>query len=244
VAAGVIPSPFEYADVVTSTTHKTLRGPRAGIIFFRKGVKATDKKTGKDIMWDLEKKINGAVFPALQGGPHQHQIGALAVAMKQAQSPEFKAYQEQVLKNAKVMGEEFVKRGYNVISGGTDNHLILMNLRPSGTDGTRVERVLELASITVNKNTTAGDTSAFAPGGLRLGSPALTSRGMKEDDFRKVVDFMDQGIQITKEIQGKTKNLKEFRAYVLDNNAETAKLAALRENVEKFATAFNMPGLQ
>ncbi|WAR04358.1 GLYM-like protein [Mya arenaria] len=192
VAAGIIPSPFEYADIVTSTTHKTLRGPRAGVIFYRKGVKGQDKK-GNDIMYDLEKKINGAVFPSLQGGPHQHQIAAIATAMLQAQSPEFKEYQLQVVANAKLMAEELVKKGYHVISGGTDNHLILMDLKPNGTDGTRVERVLELASISVNKNTTPGDKSAFTPGGLRIGTPAMTSRGFKEAEFKQVVDFLDEG---------------------------------------------------
>lgn len=244
VAADVIPSPFEYADVVTSTTHKTLRGPRAGIIFYRKGVKGQDKKTGKDIMYDYEKKINGAVFPSLQGGPHQHQIAAIAVAMRQAQSPEFKQYQLQVLKNAHLLGEELVKKGYDVISGGTDNHLILMDLRPSGTDGTRAELVLELAAITVNKNTTSGDTHAFTPGGLRLGSPALTSRGMKEAEFTQVAEFLHQGIQIAVNIQKKIKKLKEFKEYVHQDNEDTAKIKELKSQVEKFASGYPMPGLE
>lgn len=243
VAADVIPSPFEYCDVVSSTTHKTLRGPRAGVIFFRKGVKGQDKK-GKDIMYDYEKKINGAVFPALQGGPHQHQIAAIAVAMRQAQQPEFREYQLQVMKNAHLLGEELVKKGYKVISGGTDNHLILMDLRPSGTDGIRAELTLELSSITVNKNTTSGDTHAFTPGGLRLGSPALTSRGMKEKEFMKVAEFLHQGIQISVDINKKIKNLKEFRAYVHEDNPETARMKELRAEVEKFAVQFPMPGLE
>ncbi|XP_060591509.1 serine hydroxymethyltransferase, mitochondrial-like [Ruditapes philippinarum] len=244
VAANVIPSPFDYSDIVTSTTHKTLRGPRAGIIFYRKGVKGQDKKTGKDIMYDYEKKINGAVFPSLQGGPHQHQIAAIAVAMRQAQSPEFKEYQLQVLKNAHLLGEELVKRGYKVISGGTDNHLILMDLRPAGTDGTRTELVLEMAAITVNKNTTSGDTHAFTPGGLRLGSPALTSRGMKEAEFKQVAEFLHQGIQIAVDIQKKTKTVKDFRAYVQEDNAESAKIKTLKNQVEEFAASYTMPGLE
>ncbi|KAH3826053.1 serine hydroxymethyltransferase, mitochondrial-like [Dreissena polymorpha] len=243
VAADVIPSPFEYADVVSSTTHKTLRGPRAGIIFFRKGLKGKDKK-GNDILYDYEKRINGAVFPSLQGGPHQHQIAAIATAMKQAQSPDFREYQKQVVANAKVMGEELVKKGYKVISGGTDNHLILMDLRPSGTDGTRTERVLELSSITVNKNTTAGDKNAFTPGGLRLGSPALTSRGFKEKEFKQVVEYLDQGIKLTIDIQKKTKTLKDFKEYVVENNQDTERIKKLRDQVNKFACSFNMPGLE
>ncbi|PVD35955.1 hypothetical protein C0Q70_02924 [Pomacea canaliculata] len=170
VAAGVIPSPFEYADIVSSTTHKTLRGPRSGIIFFRKGIKEIDKKTGKEIMYDFEKKINNAVFPALQGGPHDHQVAGVAVALLEAMQPEYKEYQKQVLKNAKAMCSALLARGYKVVSGGTENHLVLVDLRPHGTDGARVERVLELCYITVNKNTCAGDKSAMTPGGLRLES--------------------------------------------------------------------------
>lgn len=243
VAADVIPSPFEYADVISSTTHKTLRGPRGGIIFYRKGVKGVDKKTGNEILYDYDKKINNAVFPALQGGPHEHQIAAIAVAMRQAMSPEFKTYQEQVLKNAKVLAEELNNRGYHLVSGGTDNHLLLMDLRPSGTDGTRVETVFDLCSMTVNKNTCQGDKSAFTPGGLRFGSPALTSRGMKEAEMHIVADFMDQGIQLTIEAQKKTKKLKDFKAYVKEENEDTIKIKALRAKVNEFASKYNMPGL-
>ncbi|XP_064614014.1 serine hydroxymethyltransferase, mitochondrial-like [Liolophura sinensis] len=243
VAADVIPSPFEYCDVVTSTTHKTLRGPRAGMIFYRKGVKKVDKKSGAEILYDYEKRVNNAVFPSLQGGPHDHQVAAIAVALKQAQSPDFKEYQSQVLKNAHAMSEALVKRGYKVVSGGTDNHLVLVDLRPKGTDGARVERVLELCAITVNKNTCAGDKSAMTPGGLRLGAPALTSRGFNEADFDKVVEFLDKGVQIGLEAQKSTKTLKEFKSYLLENDTIKQKIAGLCEEVEGFAQKFPMPGL-
>ncbi|CAL1536765.1 unnamed protein product [Lymnaea stagnalis] len=242
VAANVIPSPFEFADVVTSTTHKTLRGPRSGIIFYRKGVKSVDKKTGKETLYDYEKTINNAVFPALQGGPHEHQIAAIAVALRQALQPEFKAYQEQVLKNAKAMVEPLTKRGYTVVSGGTDNHLILVDLRPRGTDGARVERVLEMCYITVNKNTCAGDKSAMTPGGLRLGAPALTTRGFKEKDFERVIDLLDKGVQITVQAQQQTKTLKEFKAFVVENEDLQKKIKALKEEVMDLAKNFPMPG--
>ncbi|XP_076437509.1 serine hydroxymethyltransferase, mitochondrial-like [Babylonia areolata] len=244
VAASVIPSPFDYADVVSSTTHKTLRGPRSGIIFYRKGVKGVDKKTGKDIMYDFEKRINNAVFPALQGGPHEHQIAGVAVALKEAMTPEYKQYQQQVLNNAKAMCEALLKRGYKVVSGGTENHLVLVDLRPHGTDGARVERVLELCYITVNKNTCAGDKSAMTPGGLRLGSPALTSRGFKEADFDRVVDLLDRGVHIAVNVQKHTKNLKEFKAYVLENAEAVSQLEALKAEVQSFAKDFPMPGFQ
>ena len=128
VAAGVVPSPFPYADVVTTTTHKSLRGPRGAMIFYRKGLKTTDKK-GNPVMYDLEDKINWAVFPGSQGGPHNHTITALAVALKQAASPEFKEYQEQVLANCARFAESLKGKGYELVSGGTDNHLVLVNLK-------------------------------------------------------------------------------------------------------------------
>ncbi|XP_046337403.2 serine hydroxymethyltransferase, mitochondrial-like [Haliotis rufescens] len=242
VAADVIPSPFEYADVVSSTTHKTLRGPRSGIIFYRKGVKGVDKKTGKEILWDLDKLINGAVFPALQGGPHEHQIAGVAIALKEAASPEFREYQTQVLKNAKAMSDALVKHGYKVVSGGTDNHLVLVDLRPKGTDGARIERVLEMCYITVNKNTCAGDKSAMTPGGLRLGAPALTTRGFKEDDFRTVVDFLNRGVHIGLEVQNQTKKLKDFKEFLVEDSATVEKMRTLKAEVNDFAKTFPMPG--
>ncbi|XP_048728394.2 serine hydroxymethyltransferase, mitochondrial-like [Ostrea edulis] len=242
VAAGVIPSPFDYADVVTSTTHKTLRGPRSGMIFFRKGKKGVDKK-GNDIMYDLEKKINNAVFPALQGGPHQHQIGALAVALKQAQSPDFKEYQLQVIKNAKAMAKVLMDKGYDVVSGGTDNHLILVDLKSKGTDGARSERILELCEISVNKNTCAGDKSPMTPGGLRIGAPAMTSRGMKEKEFEMIAEFLDRGVQVGINAKKYSKTLKEFREAVVSNEDIKAQIDQVRADVESFASQFPMPGL-
>ena len=179
VAADMIPSPFEYSDVVTTTTHKSLRGPRGAMIFYRKGQKGVDKK-GNAIMYDLEDKINFSVFPGLQGGPHNHTIAGLAVALKQAASPDFAAYQTQVMRNMHAMSERLKSHGIELVSGGTDNHLVLADLRPLGVDGSRVERVLELAHIACNKNTVPGDKSAMVPGGLRLGTPALTTRGFVE----------------------------------------------------------------
>lgn len=129
VAAGLHSSPFDYADVVTSTTHKTLRGPRSGLIFYRKGQKSVDKKSNEPIMYDYEDRINFAVFPALQGGPHNHQIAAVSVALKEAMSPAFVEYQKQVVKNAKSMAGRLMEKGYTLVSGGTDNHMFLVDLR-------------------------------------------------------------------------------------------------------------------
>lgn len=240
VAGRVIPSPFEYADVITSTTHKTLRGPRSGLIFYRRGVKGKDKQ-GRDIMYDLEQRINQAVFPSLQGGPHNHAIGGVAVAMRQANTPEFRAYQMQVLKNAKAMANALIAKGYKLVSGGTDTHLVLVDLRP-GLDGARAEQVCNRTSISLNKNTCPGDKSAMTPGGLRLGAPALTSRGFLEKDFEQVVEFFHRAIQIAGQVKQKTNKLKDYKEY-LDNNEEVkAQMASLKDDVNKFALQFPMPG--
>lgn len=244
VAAKVIPSPFEFSDIVTSTTHKTLRGVRAGLIFYRKGVKSVNKKTGKEIMFDLEDRINFAVFPSLQGGPHNHAIAGVAVALKQANSQMFQEYSQQVLKNAKAMAGALLSKGFTLVSGGTDNHLVLVDLRPKSMDGARAERVLELVSITANKNTCPGDKSALTPGGLRLGAPALTSRHFKEADFEKVVEFIDQGIKIALDVKTKTGNLKDFKAFLLNDVETKSKIMELRQQVEKFARTFPMPGFE
>merc|ERR1711972_439281 len=191
---------FEYCDVVTTTTHKSLRGPRGAMIFYRKGQKGVDKK-GNPIMYDFEEKINAAVFPGLQGGPHNQSITALAVALKQAQSPEFKIYQEQVMKNAKALGESLQGRSFDLVSGGTDNHLLLIDLRSKGVNGNKAEIVCEQASIVLNKNTIPGDKSAMNPNGLRVGTPAMTSRGLVESDFVKVGEFIGEAIDVAAEVQ-------------------------------------------
>ena len=213
------------------------------MIFYRKGQKGVDNKTQKPIMYDLEQKVNQAVFPALQGGPHNHAIAGVAVALKQAMLPEFVQYQKQTLANAKRMAEAMIKHGYNVVSGGTDNHLILVNLKQSkDIDGARVENVCNRCMITVNKNSVPGDKSALVPGGMRLGAHALTSRGFKEADFDKVVEYIDRAVQIAQEIQGRGGKLKDFNA-ILESDAEiNAKCDSLKAEVNNWASAFSMPG--
>jgi len=244
VAGDVVPSPFDYSDVVSTTTHKSLRGVRHSLIFYRKGVRKVDKK-GKEIMYNLEKPINEAVFPGLQGGPHNHAMAGVGVALKQARTPEFKEYQLQALKNAKVMAEEMSKLGYDIVSNGTDNHLILVDLRPKGIDGAPVEHILDLAHITANKNTVPGDKSAMKPSGLRLGAHAMTSRGFKEAEFVKVCQFVDKAVGIGIEAMKKTAKptLKEFKQ-VTANDPEIAKqVDALLQDVMNFAKDYPMPGL-
>ncbi|XP_016122853.1 serine hydroxymethyltransferase, cytosolic [Sinocyclocheilus grahami] len=246
VAAGVVPSPFEYCDIVSTTTHKTLRGCRAGVIFFRKGVRSVAAKTGKETLYNLESLINQAVFPGLQGGPHNHAIAGVAVALKQALTSEFKTYQLQVLANCKALAASLMEKGYKVVTGGSDNHLILVDLRSNGTDGGRAEKVLEACAIACNKNTCPGDKSALRPSGLRLGSPALTSRGLLEEDFRKVGEFIHQGIELTLEIQRNMNpkaTLKEFKDELAQNEKYQLKINETRKEVEDFAGKFPMPGL-
>ena len=172
VAAGVYPSPFGYADVVTTTTHKSLRGPRGGIIFCRP---------------DLEKKINSAVFPGTQGGPLMHVIAGKAVALGEALKPEFKAYGQQVIKNAEVLAKTLMERGLRIVSGGTQSHVMLVDLRPMNLTGKAAEALLGVAHITVNKNAIHNDPQTpFVTSGIRLGTPAMTTRGFKEEETRKV----------------------------------------------------------
>lgn len=201
-----------------------------------------DPKSGREIPYTFEDRINFAVFPSLQGGPHNHAIAAVAVALQQACTPMFREYSLQILKNARAMADALLERGYSLVSGGTDNHLVLVDLRPKGLDGARAERVLELVSITANKNTCPGDRSAITPGGLRLGAPALTSRGFREDDFRKVVGFIDEGVNIGLEVKSKTTKLQDFKSFLLKDPETSHQLADLRQRVEQFARAFPMPG--
>ncbi|XP_075999111.1 serine hydroxymethyltransferase, cytosolic [Genypterus blacodes] len=245
VAAGVVPSPFKYCDIVSTTTHKTLRGCRAGIIFYRKGVRSVDAK-GKEILYNLESPINQAVFPGLQGGPHNHAIAGVAVALKQAMTPEFTAYQMQVLANCKAMTNALIDHGYKIVTGGSDNHLILLDLRSKGSDGGRAEKVLEACAIACNKNTCPGDKSALRPSGLRFGSPALTSRGLMEDDFRKVAEFIHRGIVLTLEVQKSLEpkaTLKEFVQALAQGEKFQLQVADIRAEVEAFGGGFPMPGL-
>lgn len=192
--------------------------------------------------YDLENAINQSVFPGHQGGPHNHTISALSVALKQVKSPLFKEYQTQVLKNNAAFAERFLQLNYDLVSGGTDNHLLLVDLRSKGIDGARVERVLELVNIAANKNTVPGDKSALIPGGLRVGSPAMTSRGLKQDDFIKVADFIDRAVKITLEEKAKVqgKKLLDFKNHVGDGNI--ASLQELKSDVTQFATAFPTVG--
>lgn len=180
VVAGVHPSPVPYAQVVTSTTHKTLRGPRGGLILCKE---------------EYAKQINKAVFPGIQGGPLEHIIAAKAVAFKEAATPEFKTYQQQIVKNAKAMADEFTKLGLRLVSGGTDNHLMLVDVRSKKITGKIAEKTLDEVQITVNKNTIPFDPEKpFVTSGVRIGTPAVTTRGMKENEMRIIAQLIDRAL--------------------------------------------------
>ncbi|KAK5092271.1 Serine hydroxymethyltransferase, cytosolic [Exophiala xenobiotica] len=243
IAAGVIPSPFEHADIVTTTTHKSLRGPRGAMIFFRKGVRSTDTKSGKQVLYDLEGPINFSVFPGHQGGPHNHTITALAVALKQADTQEFKDYQAQTIKNAKSLETEFKKLGIKLVADGTDSHMVLLDLRPNNLDGARVEAVLEQINIACNKNSIPGDKSALTPCGIRIGAPAMTSRGFSEDDFKRVAKYIVQSIELCKKVQSElpkeANKLKDFKAKVADDSVP--EILELRKEIADWASTFPLP---
>ena len=181
VAAGLHPNPVEYADIVTSTTHKTLRGPRGGIILCKE---------------EYAKKIDSAVFPGMQGGPLMHIIAAKAICFKEALAPEFKEYQKQVIANAKAMAERFIENGFNIISGGTDNHLMLADVTNFGVNGKEVQNLLDSANITLNKNTIPNEKlSPMLTSGVRIGTPSITTRGMKEEQCVYIADLVTELIK-------------------------------------------------
>ncbi|XP_075495699.1 serine hydroxymethyltransferase 3, chloroplastic-like isoform X1 [Primulina tabacum] len=237
VAASVVANPFDYCDIVTTTTHKSLRGPRGGMIFFKK-----DPVLGVD----LESAINNAVFPGLQGGPHNHTIGGLSVCLKHAKSPAFKAYQNKVVNNCRALANRLMELGYKLVSGGSDNHLVLVDLHPLGIDGARVEKILDMASITLNKNSVPGDKSALVPGGIRIGSPAMTTRGFSENEFIAAADFIHEGVQITLEAKKSVtgSKLQDFMKFVTSPSFPLIdKVMDLQKRVETLTTQFPLPGL-
>lgn len=208
VAGGAHPSPFGLADVVTTTTHKTLRGPRSAVIFCKP---------------EFAKKIDRAVFPGLQGGPHDHVTAAKAICFKEAMSQQFKDYAKQIVVNAKTLADELSRKGYRVVTGGTDNHLLLVDLRSIKLDGDTAQTVLDSVGITLNKNTIPFDPNPpMTPSGIRLGTPAVTSRDMKEADMIAIADFIDR---------------------TLKNRTDKAKLNEIKKEVIAFASCFPLPGV-
>merc|ERR1711957_888449 len=230
VATEQHPSPFEHCDVVTTTTHKSLRGPRSGMIFFRYS----------EAYPDIKDRIDMAVFPGLQGGPHNHQIGALATQLKEVITPEFTEYSKEVVANSRALAETLMGKGHKLASDGTDNHLILWDLRPHGLTGGKVEKVCEAASISLNRNAVHGDASALSPGGVRIGSPAMTTRGCDAKDFAFIGECLDRACTIALAVQkSHGKKLVDFEKGLGDDNKD---LVQLRTEVEAWSVKFGFPG--
>lgn len=223
IVAGAHPSPVDIADVVMTTTHKTLRGPRGAIILCN-GNPSNPLKKVERTKDNLPTLIDRAIIPGLQGGPHNHQTAAIAVALREAATPEFKAYGHQIVKNAKTLAEVLTGKGYQLVTGGTDNHLLLIDLTNKGLSGKEAEVALGQAGITVNKNTVPFDPrSPFDPSGIRLGTPALTTRGMKEAEMQQIGEWIDEA---------------------LVGHSDAKKLAAMHAKIKDFALAFPLPGDQ
>lgn len=236
IVAGAHPSPVPYAHIIMTTTHKTLRGPRGAMIM------VTEKGIKKDP--ELGDKISKAVFPGLQGGPHDNQTAAIAVALKEASTKQFKKYGEQIVKNCKVLGEELVKYGFNLISGGTDNHLLLIDLINKDVNGAAGALALEIAGIIVNKNAVPDDSMPpFYPSGIRTGTAAITTRGMKEKEMVKIAKWFNEvfdevkGAQIPKEKEKRSEFWKKFRADVYKNK----KLLGIAKEVKTLCVKFPLP---
>lgn len=224
VVGGQHPSPVGIADVITTTTHKTLRGPRGALIMCN-GSPSNPLKKVPRTKENLPTLIDRAIIPGLQGGPHNHQTAAIAVALREAAQPEFKTYAAQVVKNAKRLADCLAKRGYQLVTGGTDNHLLLVDLTNKGVRGKDAEVALGKAGITVNKNTVPFDPrSPFDPSGIRLGTPALTTRGMKEAEMDQIAEWIDDAIQAAMD------------------NAGDSKLTKIHAAVTDFARHFPLPG--
>jgi glycine hydroxymethyltransferase len=225
ISAGLLNNPFLYADVVTTTTHKTLRGPRGALIFYKKA---------------LKERIDFAVFPSLQGGPHNNTIAAIATALKQVATDEYKAYATQVIRNAQTLAYhlqvvEGGGAGVPVATGGTDNHIVLMNVAAAGVSAACFEHLCERVNISVNKNTLPQDRSALNPSGIRLGTPAMTTRGCTEADFAKIAGLLLEVLDLCKRIEGGGSGLAAFRAACM-HTAHAEAIAALRARVVAFAS--------
>merc|ERR1712178_57533 len=193
-----------------------------------------------DKVSDIKERIDMAGFPALQGGPHNHQIGALAAQLKEVNTPEFVEYSKQVVANARTIADALQAKGHKLASDGTDNHLVLLDLRPHGLTGSKVEKACEAASISLNRNAVHGDASALSPGGVRIGTPAMTTRGLKEDGFKKIAEFLARVVQISLQIQKeKGKKLKDFE----EGLTNCKEIETLKTEVQAFASGLGYPGL-
>jgi glycine hydroxymethyltransferase len=236
IAGGVHPSPVPYVDIITTTTHKTLRGPRGALIM------VTDKGLKKDP--ELGKKIDTAIIPGIQGGPHDNQTAAIAVALKEASTPAFRRYSAQIVKNSQKLAQELIKYDFNLVGGGSDNHLLLIDLRNKGVSGKIAALAMEIAGIVLNMNGVPFDTNPpLWPSGIRLGTPAITTRGMKEKEMVKIAKWMNEVIeavgnyQLPQEKEARKEFMKKFRVEVVKNK----KLLQIAKEVKALTSKFPLP---
>ena len=228
ITTGIMESPFPYCDFVTTTTHKTLRGPRAGMIFFRK---------------EFEKQINDSVFPGTQGGPHQNKIAAVATQLLEVQTEEFKEYMIHVRDNARILAAELHSYGYDISTNGTDNHIVLVNLRNKGITGSKIEIICEIVNISINKNAVFGDKSPLSPGGIRLGTSAMTTRGFGEEDMKRLANLLNDLIIFALEVQEKYgKKLVDFKKGLCEEENKT-KLESIKFEIEMWVQSYYFPDL-
>lgn len=228
IASNLLNNPFEYCDVVTTTTHKTLRGPRGAIIFYRNKFK---------------QQIDFSVFPSTQGGPHNNTIAAIATALKQVDTEEFKEYSRQIIKNSKYLSKLLIKKDFDVITGGTDNHIILLNLKNKKITGSKFEKIAELCNVSVNKNTIATDKSALNPSGIRIGTSAMTSRGFIEKDFLFVAEVINDITELTIRICEKINSSKLVHFIREINTTYIKDIEEINDRVSNYCKQFKLPGL-
>ena len=226
VGAEVAPDPFQYCDVVTTTTHKTLSGPRRAICFEKKNVNGID----------LIAKINEATFPGLMGGPHNHTIAGIAVALKQALTPDFKRYQQSIQENSIHFAEELKKLGFNLLTGGTDNHMIMIDLRNKGIDGYQASEFMDIINVSINKNTIQGDLKAVKPSGIRVGTPPLTTRGADKNTFTKIAHLLEESLIHCKSFTHH-ESIKDFKKAVKEAALSDPKIIEFKNRAKEISSS-------
>lgn len=226
ISSGLLASPFEYADIVTTTTHKTLRGPRAALIFYKK---------------ELKEQIDFAVFPGINGGGHFNTISAVANALRQVNTPEFKNYSKQVIDNARLLAKKLSENGFDVITGGTDNHIVLINIKKSGIMGSKFEKLSELCNVSLNKNMIASDTSALSPSGIRLGTAAMTTRGFVDKEFVFVADVLKEILILSLKIQAGCENGNKLVDFIKECEKYDAEISNIKNKIKLLCEKFPLP---
>ncbi|KAL4466838.1 hypothetical protein ABPG74_010435 [Tetrahymena malaccensis] len=245
VATKILPDPFKYADIVTSATHKSLRGPRGALVFYKQGVKGVDKK-GNEIKYDFKNKIENAIFPGSQGGPHNHTIAGIAVALKEAQQQNFKEYQQQVVKNAQVLYQTLSQKQYNILTNGTDNHLVLVDFKSKGINTLQLIHLLEQVHIDTYRSTLPNGKETFISSFLALGTHPMTTRGCTENDFKTIAEFIDRGALLLKELSTKQPaptSAQEIQKWAEQNVQSNSSLQKLQQEAASFVKQFEVPSI-